>query len=222
MADEPVVRTINHPGKEAMLAQIDHPLVDHWLTELRDVETGAARFRGLIRNLSAALFLEATQDLPLGGRRVRTPLAEFHGWQLASAPLLVPILRAGLGMVDGILEWVPEARVCHVGLYRDHETLEAISYYTPTVSGAEGCCAFVLDPMLATGGSAVATIGIVKQWGVERIKLLGILGAPPGVQRVAQAYPDVEIFLGALDKRLNDVGYIVPGLGDAGDRQFGG
>jgi uracil phosphoribosyltransferase len=204
-----------------MLAQIDHPLVEYWVTELRDVETGAARFRQLVRSLSGALFLEATRDLPLAGRRVRTPLAEVDGRRLATAPVLVPILRAGLGMVDGILDWVPDARICHVGLYRDHETLEAVSYYTPSVIGAEGRTAFVLDPMLATGGSAVATISIVKQWGVERIKLLSILGAPPGVQRVAQGYPEVEVYLCALDERLNDIGYIVPGLGDAGDRQFG-
>jgi uracil phosphoribosyltransferase len=205
-----------------MLAQIDHPLVEYWVTELRDVETGAARFRQLVRSLSGALFLESTRDLPLEGRRVRTPLAEVEGRHLATAPVLVPILRAGLGMVDGLLDWVPDARVCHVGLYRDHQTLEAVSYYTPSVSGAEGRTAFVLDPMLATGGSAVATIRIVEQWGVERIKLLSILGAPPGVQRVSQSCPEVEIYLCALDERLNDVGYIVPGLGDAGDRQFGG
>lgn len=205
-----------------MLAQIDHPLVEYWLTELRDVETGAARFRQLVRSLSGALFLEATRDLPLARRPVRTPLAEVEGRRLATAPVLVPVLRAGLGMVDGLLDGVPEARVCHVGLYRDHQTLEAVSYYTPSVSGAEGRTAFVLDPMLATGGSAVATIRIVEQWGVERIKLLSIIGAPPGVQRVAQSCPEVEIYLCALDERLNDIGYIVPGLGDAGDRQFGG
>jgi uracil phosphoribosyltransferase len=205
-----------------MLAQIDHPLVDHWLSELRDVETGPPRFRLLIRALSAALFLEAARDLPLAGRPVRTPLAEIEGRRLATAPVLVPILRAGLGMVDGILDWVPDARVCHVGLYRDHETLEAVPYYTPRVTAVEDRCAFVLDPMLATGGSAVTTLDLVKGWGVERVKLLSILGAPPGVQRVAHAHPDVEIYLAVLDERLNDIGYIVPGLGDAGDRQFGG
>jgi uracil phosphoribosyltransferase len=205
-----------------MLAQIDHPLVDHWLSELRDVETAPPRFRLLVRALSAALFIEAARDLPLTGRRVRTPLAEIAGSRLGSAPVLVPILRAGLGMVDGVLDLVPDARVCHIGIYRDHETLEAVPYYTPVVNDVLGRCAFVLDPMLATGGSAVATLFLVKQWGVERIKLLSIIGAPPGVQRVTDTHPDVEIYLGALDERLTDAGYIVPGLGDAGDRQFGG
>jgi uracil phosphoribosyltransferase len=200
---------------------LDHPLVRHWLAELRDVGTPPARFRRLLSRLSAALFLEATRDLPLIPCPVRTPLAEMEGAALASAPILVPVLRAGLGMADGIIRLVPEARVCHFGVYRDHLTLEAVPYYTPRVTGAEGRWAFVLEPMLATGGSAVATLDVVKAWGVTRVKLLCVIGAPAGVERVSRVHPDVDIFLAGLDGGLNDSGYIVPGLGDAGDRQFG-
>lgn len=205
-----------------MLIELDHPLVLHWLADLRDVETASPHFRALLRRLSVALFVEASRDLPLEPRRVRTPLVEIAGRRLGCPPALVPILRAGLGMVDGILDLVPEASVCHVGLYRDHATLEPVSYYEPAVTSLEGRCAFVLDPMLATGGSAVATLNLVKSWGAAQVKLLGVLGAPEGVRRVEAAYPEVEVYLCALDERLNEMGYIVPGLGDAGDRQFGG
>jgi uracil phosphoribosyltransferase len=145
----------------------------------------------------------------------------MEGRRLAHHPVLVPILRAGLGMAEGILELVPEARVCHLGLYRDHRTLEAVSYYRPTPPCLEGRFAFVLDPMLATGGSAAAALEGVKGWGVARASLLCVLGSRPGVERVSTAYPDVEVFLCGLDERLDEIGYIVPGLGDAGDRQFG-
>lgn len=204
-----------------MLTLIRHPLVEHWIAELREETTSPPRFRQLVRSLATALFLEATRDLPLAPARVRTPLAEVEGRRLAAAPVLVPILRAGLGMTDGILELVPEARVCHVGIYRDHDTLEAVRYYSPEVTGVERRCAFLLDPMLATGGSAVTAARLARDWGVNEVRLLAILGAPEGVQRVEQECPGVPIYLCALDERLNEMGYIVPGLGDAGDRQYG-
>lgn len=203
-----------------MLNVLDHPLIYHWLAELRSVETGPARFRELVRHLSAALFLEASRDLPLQESTVRTPLVETPAKRLVSGPVLAPILRAGIGMADGILDLVPEASVYHLGFYRRHDTLEAVCYYRPTVSAAAGRRAFVLDPMLATGGSAVAALDEVRTWGVERPRLLCLLGAPEGVERVRRAHPQVEIYLGALDERLNEIGYILPGLGDAGDRQF--
>lgn len=203
-----------------MVTILSHPLVEHWLAELRSVETRPARFRELVRHLSAALFLEASRDLPLVESAVRTPMAECPARRLATGPVLAPILRAGIGMVDGILDLVPEASVYHLGFYRCHDTLEAVCYYRPTASGAAGRRAFVLDPMLATGGSAVAALDEVSTWGIERPRLLCLIGAPEGVERVRRAYPEVELFLGALDERLNEVGYIVPGLGDAGDRLF--
>jgi uracil phosphoribosyltransferase len=205
-----------------MLTQLDHPLVQVWLSELRDVGTGPARFRELLGALGAALFLEASRELELAPRQVRTPLAEVAGQGLEREPLLVPILRAGLGMVEGIWPLVPGARVAHVGIYRDHATLAAVPYYRPAVQDVVGHPAFVLDPMLATGGSAVAALDLVKEWGAPRPQLLAVIGAPEGVRRVQAAHPDVAIFLGALDRCLNERGYIVPGLGDAGDRQFGG
>jgi uracil phosphoribosyltransferase len=209
------------PGHPTMLTELDHPLVHAWLSELRDVETGPARFRALLGVLGAALFLEAARDLELAPRRVRTPLAEVAGQMLKWEALLVPILRAGLGMVEGIWPLVPGARVAHVGIYRHHATLEAVPYYTPAVQDVVGHPAFVLDPMLATGGSAVAALDLVKEWGAAP-RLLAVIGAPEGVRRVQADHPDVPIYLGALDECLNERGYIVPGLGDAGDRQFGG
>jgi uracil phosphoribosyltransferase len=203
------------------LTELNHPLVAHWLAELRDRDTGPERFRILVRHLSLALFLEASRDLELAPRAVQTPLAAMEGRQLAAAPLLIPILRAGLGMVDGILAFVPGARVYHLGIYRDHQTLEAVPYYTPHAEPEGAQDAFLLDPMLATGGSAVAALHVVHGWGVPRVRLLSIIGAPEGVQRVGEAFPEVPITLAGLDERLNEVGYIVPGLGDAGDRQFG-
>ncbi|MFN3652808.1 MAG: uracil phosphoribosyltransferase [Armatimonadota bacterium] len=201
---------------------LDHPLVRVWVTELRSAETPNARVRDLLRNLSVALFLEASRELETVGVRVRTPLTETGGARLERAPLLVPILRAGLGMVDGILELVPEADVAHLGLYRDHDTLEPVTYYTPSHRSTPGRELYVLDPMLATGGSVCAALDVVKTWAPGRVHLLSVIGAPPGVERVRSRHPDVSITLAALDERLNEIGYIVPGLGDAGDRQFGG
>lgn len=200
---------------------LDHPLVHHWLAELRHETTPPPRFRELLHRLTGALLLRATEDLPLAPRRIRTPLVELEVHVLASVPVLVPVLRAGLGMVEGAHAVLPECSVHHVGLYRDHETLQAVSYYEPQPPSLPGSTALVLDPMLATGGSAVATLDLVKRWDVAEIRLLCVIAAPEGVQRVTAAHPDVKIYLCALDERLNELGYILPGLGDAGDRQFG-
>lgn len=199
----------------------DHPLVKHKLTLLRDVTTEPKKFRELVREIAILLAYEATRDLQLDEMSVTTPLGIARGHELREKIGLVPVLRAGLGMVDGIWEMMPGAEVWHIGLYRDHRTLLPVQYYNrlPVSPTVQVC--LVLDPMLATGGSAVATVSILKKWGAARIKFVGIIGAPEGVQRLATAHPDVPIHLAALDDHLNDVGYIVPGLGDAGDRLFG-
>lgn len=199
----------------------NHPLVAHKLSLLRETSTEPKKFRELIREISALLAYEATQDLATQEKTVTSPMGKAKGAELKDEIGLIPILRAGLGMVEGIWELIPEAQVWHIGLYRDEETLQPVQYYNklptdPTV----GLC-LVLDPMLATGGSATATIKIVKDWGVKRIKYLGILAAPEGIALLQKDHPDVDIYLGTIDEKLNDIGYIVPGLGDAGDRQFG-
>jgi uracil phosphoribosyltransferase len=197
-----------------------HPLVLHKLALLRDQATEPRAFRALVRDLSKLLFYEATLDLGLDPVTVHTPLAECAGHRLAGQLGLVPILRAGLGMADAILELVPEARVWHLGLYRDHETLKPVTYYNKLPPTPDIDVALVVDPMLATGGSAVAAIDILRRWGVRRIKFLGLIAAPEGVRTLQEAHPDVAIHLAALDSHLNEHSYIVPGLGDAGDRQF--
>ncbi|MFP4322302.1 MAG: uracil phosphoribosyltransferase [Anaerolineales bacterium] len=198
-----------------------HPLVQHKLTILRDKHTPHPAFRQLVREVAMLLCYEATMDMPLRDIQVQTPMAPATGHKLEQEIGLVPILRAGLGMVDGILEMLPAAQVWHIGLYRDEETLRPVEYYNklPEIPTVQVC--LILDPMLATGGSAIATADILKKWGAQRIKFVGILGAPEGVEALAGAHPDVDIHLGALDDHLNDIGFIVPGLGDAGDRQFG-
>ena len=198
-----------------------HPLVAHKLTRLRDHETKPKKFRELIREVSALLAYEATADLATAPREVDTPLATTMGSELKQPIGLIPILRSGLGMVEGIWGLMPSAEVWHIGLYRDESTLQPVQYYNklplePTVS-----VCLVLDPMLATGGSAVATVDILKEWGVTKIKFVGIIAAPEGVETLQTAHPDVPIHLAVIDKNLNDDGYIMPGLGDAGDRQFG-
>ncbi len=198
-----------------------HPLVQHKLTLLRDRTTDPKTFRELVRELAQLLFYEATQDLRLAPRPVQTPLAEYAGSKVADRIGLMPILRAGLGMAEAILDMVPSARVWHLGLYRDHETLRPVTYYHNLPSVPDTDVSLVLDPMLATGGSAVAAIEILKQWGARRIKFLGLIAAPEGVQTVIEAHPDVPIHLAAVDSHLDARSYIVPGLGDAGDRQFG-
>jgi uracil phosphoribosyltransferase len=198
-----------------------HPLVRHKLTLLRRTVTEPKKFRELVRELSQFLLYEATLDLPLVPLSVETPLAPYQGQEIGQQVGLVPILRAGLGMVDPILDLIPNAHVWHLGLYRDHKTLAPVTYYNKLPPEVDVDLCLVLDPMLATGGSATAAVTILKEWGAKRIKFLGLIAAPEGVRALAAEHPDVPIHLADLDERLNDVGYIVPGLGDAGDRQFG-
>jgi uracil phosphoribosyltransferase len=198
-----------------------HPLVQHKLALMRDVDTEPKKFRELVREITGLLLYEATLDFPTDEVRVQTPLATTPGRRLAGRIGLVPILRAGIGMVDAALDLIPTAQVWHIGLYRDHRTLLPVEYYnklpiTPTV---EIC--LVLDPMLATAGSATATIKILKDWGAQTIKYVGLIAAPEGVERLHAEHPDVPMHVASVDTCLNDKGYIVPGLGDAGDRQFG-
>jgi uracil phosphoribosyltransferase len=198
-----------------------HPLVRHKLALLRDTKTEPKKFRELIREIAILLCYEATADLALEDVGVTTPMGQAAGHTLKEKIGLVPVLRAGLGMVEGIWEMMPAAEVWHIGLFRDERTLKPIEYYRKLpVSPTVDVC-LILDPMLATGGSATATATILKQWGAKRIKYVGIIAAPEGVERFSTAHPDVPIHVGALDERLNDIGFIVPGLGDAGDRQFG-
>jgi len=198
-----------------------HPLVQHKLAELRDAETGHRAFRDLVYELALLLCYEATQDVQLEPRTVQTPMGEASGYKAQETIGLVPILRAGLGMVDGVLELLPSVQVWHIGLYRDEETLRPVQYYNKLPPKPTVQICLVLDPMLATGGSAVATVDILKEWGVDRIKFLGLIAAPEGVETLSKAHPDVPIHVAAIDEKLNEVGFIVPGLGDAGDRQFG-
>ena len=198
-----------------------HPLVQHKLAKLRDIETNPKKFRELIREISALITYEATTDLLTETVEVDTPLERVEGRSLAEKIGLVPILRAGLGMVEGVWELMPSAEVWHIGLYRDEETLQPVQYYNklpvePTVS-----VCMILDPMLATGGSAVATVDILKDWGVRKIKFVGVIGAPEGIDTLHEHHPEVPIHLAAVDRQLNENGFILPGLGDAGDRQFG-
>lgn len=198
-----------------------HPLVVHKLTRLRDKQTDPKKFRELIREISGLLAYEATQDLQVTSRMVETPLQTTQGFELTDRIGLVPILRAGLGMVEGVWELIPNAEVWHIGLYRDERTLKPVEYYNklPVLPRVSVC--LILDPMLATGGSATATVDVLKRWGVQRIKFVGILAAPEGIAMMQAHHPEVPIYLAGIDERLNEHGYILPGLGDAGDRQFG-
>jgi uracil phosphoribosyltransferase len=198
-----------------------HPLVLHRLALLRHRDTDSKTFRTLVHEMAQMIFFEAAADLQLTSWAVSTPLAECAGHRLSERVGLVPILRAGLGMAEGILKVVPDAQVWHLGLYRDHETLKPVTYYhkLPSQTNLDVC--FLLDPMLATGGSAVAALEILKKWGLNRIKYLGLIAAPEGVRALQEAHPEVPIYLAALDSHLDEASYIVPGLGDAGDRQFG-
>lgn len=207
-----------------------HPLVKHKLTLLRDVNTEPKKFRQLVKEIAILLTYEATADLALEETAVTTPLAQAKGFKLKERIGLIPILRAGLGMVDGVWEMMPAAEVWHIGLYRDEHTLRPVQYYNklPVAPTVQLC--LILDPMLATGGSAVATVDILKQWGAQRIKMVAIIAAPEGIERLTHAHPDVDIHVAAIDDHLTPepkspgdppAGYIVPGLGDAGDRQFG-
>jgi uracil phosphoribosyltransferase len=207
--------------EEEMVFESKHPLMKHKLSLMRSVATKPKKFRELIREMAMLLCYEATADLATQQIDVETPMGTAVGQSLSDKIGLVPILRAGLGMVDGIWEMMPGAEVWHIGLYRDEETLQPVSYYNklPTAPTVQVC--FVLDPMLATGGSAIATIDILKKWGAKRIKFLGLLAAPEGIAALQKAHPDVPIHVAQIDSHLNDIGFIVPGLGDAGDRQFG-
>lgn len=198
-----------------------HPLVQHKLMLLRRTATEPKKFRELVRELAQFLIYEATLDMELKPTEIETPLAPLTAQAIAAHIGLFPILRAGLGMVDPILELIPTAHVWHLGLYRDHKTLEPVTYYNklPPERNVDVC--LILDPMLATGGSAVAAVDILKRWGATRIKFLGLIAAPEGIKTLSEAHPDVPIHLAAIDSHLNNKGYIVPGLGDAGDRQFG-
>ena len=201
---------------------LNHPLLQHKLSILRDENTSVKDFREIVSEVATLMCYEATRDLPLKEVAVQTPVAKAVTHQISGKKLaIVPILRAGLGMVDGILTLIPGAKVGHIGLFRDPETLEPVKYYCKMPTDIAERDVMVLDPMLATGGSASAAITFLKEYGVKHIKLMNILAAPEGVARVQADHPDVEIYIAALDEKLNDHGYIVPGLGDAGDRIFG-
>jgi uracil phosphoribosyltransferase len=199
----------------------EHPLVRHKLTVLRQRDTGVRRFQELVRELTVLLAYEALADLALVETSVTTPLDQAVGHVLAERVALVPVLRAGLGMVDPIWNLIPEAQVGHIGLYRDEDTLQPVEYYSKLPPASQVDVYLLLDPMLATGGSAVAACNILKRWGSRRIKYVGLIAAPEGIRRLHGAHPDVDIHIAAADCCLNDRGYIVPGLGDAGDRLFG-
>jgi uracil phosphoribosyltransferase len=204
------------------LSIVRHPLIQHKLTLLRDRRTPTKIFKELVDEISMLMAYEATSELPLEAAPVETPLEEARGMRVAGKKLtLVPILRAGLGMVEGVLRLVPAARVGHIGLYRDHDTLEPVDYYFKVPGDAAERDFFVLDPMLATGGSAASAVSSLKRAGASRVRFLCIVAAPEGVRRLAAAHPDVPIYCASLDRELNAQGYILPGLGDAGDRLFG-
>ena len=201
---------------------LDHPLLQHKLSILRDERTGVKEFREIVSEIAALECYEATRDLPTEEVEIKTPVATGTFQVLAGKKLaIVPILRAGLGMVDGILDLIPSAKVGHIGLYRDPETHQPVEYYCKMPNDIAEREVIILDPMLATGGSASAAIQFIKNYEVKNIKLMNIIAAPEGIQRVHHDHPDVDIYCAALDEKLNDHGYIVPGLGDAGDRIFG-
>ena len=201
---------------------MDHPLLQHKLSILRDENTGVKDFREVVSEIATLMCYEATRDLPLEEVEIKTPITTAKFKTIAGKKLaIVPVLRAGLGMVDGILTLIPSAKVGHIGLYRDPDTLEPVEYYCKLPNDIAEREVIILDPMLATGGSASAAIQFIKNYEVKNIKLMNIIAAPEGIQRVHHDHPDVDIYCAALDEKLNDHGYIVPGLGDAGDRIFG-
>ena len=201
---------------------MDHPLLQHKLSILRDENTGVKDFREVVSEIATLMCYEATRDLPLEEVEIKTPITTAKFKTIAGKKLaIVPVLRAGLGMVDGILTLIPSAKVGHIGLYRDPDTLEPVEYYCKMPSDIADRDVIVLDPMLATGGSAVAAIHFMKNYGCKHIKLMNVLAAPEGIEAVRKAHPDVDIYVAGVDEKLNEHGYIVPGLGDAGDRIFG-
>lgn len=201
---------------------LDHPVIKQKISILRDTNTGSTEFRSIIKEISIILAYEATKDLELEEFELETPVATTTGYRISGKKLgIVPILRAGLGMVDGVLEVLPAAKIGHIGMYRDEETLQPVEYYSKLPNDVENRDIMVVDPMLATGGSACDAIGRLKEKGCKDIKLLSIIAAPEGVKKLHEEHPDVEIFIAQLDEGLNENSYIVPGLGDAGDRLFG-
>ena len=204
------------------LVVVNHPLIQHKLTIMRQTETGSKDFRQLLDEISLLLGYEVTRDLPVDDIQIRTPMCEMTGKELSGKKLaIVPILRAGLGMVNGLLDLVPAAKVGHIGLYRDHDTHQPVFYYCKLPEDIQNRIVIVCDPMLATGGSASDAIKMLKEKGCTSIKLMCLVAAPEGVAKIEADHPDVDIYVAALDEKLNEDAYIVPGLGDAGDRIFG-
>ncbi len=207
---------------ENQVTIFDHPLITHKISLLRDVNTGSKQFRELIEEIAMLMGYEALRDLPMEYVDIKTPITETRVKMLAGKKIaIVPILRAGLGMVEGILSLVPSAKVGHIGLYRDKYTLEPHEYYCKLPADIDNRTVLLLDPMLATGGSGAAAIDFIKKKGGKNIKFMSIIAAPEGIKRISEAHPDVHFYCGCVDEKLNDHGYIVPGLGDAGDRIFG-
>lgn len=204
-----------------MLHVLEHPLITHKLTQMRKTTTGTKDFRQNLDEIAGLMAYEITRDLPVKPVRIETPVSACDTYELEKDIILVPILRAGLGMVNGICDLIPTVKVAHVGLYRDEETLEPHVYFEKYPKEIKDAVVMIVDPMLATGGSACAAIDMVKRQGAKNIRLVCLVGAPEGAKEVEKHHPDVDIYLAALDERLNEKGYIVPGLGDAGDRIFG-
>jgi uracil phosphoribosyltransferase len=204
-----------------MLKVLKHPLLTHKLTILRRKATTTKDFRETLGEIAGLMAYEITRDLPVKNIKIETPLGECITQELAMDVVLVPVLRAGLGMVDGISNLLPDARIGHIGMYRDHVTLKPMTYYSKFPNNISDAVVMVLDPMLATGGSSTDAIQVLKDHGAKTIKLVCVVGAPEGVERISTDHPDVQIYLAGIDEKLNENGYIVPGLGDAGDRLFG-
>lgn len=200
---------------------MDHPLIKHKISMLRDKNTSVKDFRELVYEIALLMGYEATKDLKLTTKEVETPIQKTTGQFIEKQVAVVPILRAGLGMVDAIMSLIPAAKTGHIGLYRDHETLQPVEYYCKLPTDIDKRQVLVVDPMLATGGSSSAAISFIKQRGAKKIKLMCLIAAPEGIEVLQREHPDVDIYIGALDEKLNENGYIVPGLGDAGDRLFG-
>lgn len=203
------------------LTIFEHPLINHKLTLARDENTGMRDFRALINEIGGLMAYEVTRDLPVKQVRVKTPICETNAFMLAKEVVIVPILRAGIGMVDGIHNLIPTAKIGHIGMYRDEETLEAHEYYAKFPKEMPDSSVLLVDPMIATGGSVIMAIEALKKRGAKDIRLVGLVAAPEGIKKIQELHPDVDIYLAALDEKLNEVGYIVPGLGDCGDRLFG-
>ncbi len=211
---------LDRVARQSKLVELSHPLVKHHVTQLRDAATPAAEFRLLIQRLAVLLAYEATIDLAVKPKKVRTPLAETTGHSISEKIALIPILRAGLGMVDPILNLIPEAQVWHLGIYRDEKTLQPVEYYSKLPAGRPVETALILDPMLATGGSVLAALAALQSWGVSTVKILSVIASRQGVREVETRFPAAQIYVAAVDPELNEHKFIVPGLGDAGDRTF--